>query len=189
MTPHPPLTRRTPKLGRKCEQHRNDRWSRRSSFRQGYFSDALSKNLSKLLCCLSKRCGVCAGRAEQVCREKMMLTGNASPNVRTLRRPAGGAPSAGRRFRANWPAEVRGAGVRVPCTVIDISSVGACLRLEQAPPRTGTLHLIIGNVVAPIPATPAWRKNSLLGIRFLREQSWVLDSCSKRFDPAAWLKD
>jgi len=121
--------------------------------------------------------------------EVKQVTSSVSPNVRALRRPAGGAPSAGRRFRANWPGEVRGAGVRVSCTVIDISSVGACLRLEQAAPTTGTLHLIIGNVVAPIPATPAWRKSTLLGIRFLREQSWVLESCNKRFDPAAWIKD
>ena len=116
------------------------------------------------------------------------MTSNTSPNVRALRRPAGGAPSAGRRFRANWPAEVRGAGVRIPCTVIDISSVGACLRLEQAPPTTGTLHLIVRGV-PPIPATPAWRRNTFLGVRFLHEQSWVLESYGKRFDPAAWLKD
>jgi hypothetical protein len=38
-------------------------------------------------------------------------------------------------------------------------------------------------------ATLAWRKNAFLGVRFLREQSWVLESCSKQFDPAAWLND
>ena len=115
------------------------------------------------------------------------MTSNASPTVRTLRRPAGVATSAGRRFRANWPAAMRGAGVRVACTVIDISSVGACLRLDEAPPGTDTLHLIIGSV-PPIPATLAWRRNAFLGVRFVREQSWVLESYSKRFDPAAWLK-
>ena len=116
------------------------------------------------------------------------MTSNASPNIRTLRRPAGVAASAGRRFRANWPAELRGAGVRVPCTVIDISSVGACLRLEEAPPMAGTLRLIIGRV-PPISATAAWRKNAFLGVRFHHEQSWVLESYRKRFDPAAWLND
>jgi hypothetical protein len=116
------------------------------------------------------------------------VTSSVAPNVRTLRRPAGGAPSAGRRFRANWPAELRAAGVRVPCTVIDISSVGACLRLEDAPPNSGTLRLVIANV-PPIPTVAAWRKNGLLGVRFHQEQSWVVESCSKRFDPAAWLKD
>jgi hypothetical protein len=124
--------------------------------------------------------------ARNKCVEEKNVT--STPTVRTLRRPAGLASSAGRRFRANWPAAVRGAGVRVPCTVIDISSVGACLRLEEAPPRMDTLHLIIGSV-PPIPVALAWRRNTLLGVRFLREQSWVLESYSKRFDPAAWLKD
>ena len=109
-------------------------------------------------------------------------------NVRTLRRPAGSAASAGRRFRANWPAELRGAGIRVPCTVIDISSVGACLRLEEAVPQNGAFRLVIANV-APIAVTAAWRKNMLLGVRFADEQSWVSENQRKRFDPAAWIKD
>ena len=111
-----------------------------------------------------------------------------SSNVRALRRPAGSAASAGRRFRANWPAELRGAGVRVPCTVMDISSVGACLKLEEAPPKNETLRLVIANV-PPIPATATWRKNAFVGVRFADEQAWVLETQSKRFDPAAWIKD
>jgi hypothetical protein len=74
------------------------------------------------------------------------------------------------------------------CTVIDISSVGACLRLEQPLPDAGTLRLIIGNV-PPIAAVAAWRKGTHLGVLFHHEQSWVLASYNKRFDPAAWLKD
>ena len=116
------------------------------------------------------------------------MTASASPNVRPLRRPAGSAPSAGRRFRANWPAELRVAGARIPCTVIDISSVGACLKLEEPLPKEGTLRLIIGHV-PPIQAVATWRKNVHLGVLFHFEQAWVLDSCGKRFDPAAWLKD
>jgi hypothetical protein len=100
-------------------------------------------------------------------------------NIRRLRRPAGGAPSAGRRFRANWPAELRGAGVRTVCTVLDISSAGACLRLEGPMPKATTLRLIIGNV-PPIAAVPAWRKHTLLGLHFPHEQQWVLDSCAGR---------
>ena len=115
------------------------------------------------------------------------MTANLSPNVRALRRPAGGAPSAGRRFRANWPAELRGAGIRVACTVVDISSVGACLRIDQAPPRSGTLQLVVDGV-PPIAATGAWRKDALFGVHFLHEQLWVVESCNKRFDPAAWIK-
>jgi hypothetical protein len=117
----------------------------------------------------------------------MRVTINAPQNVRALRRPAGGAPSAGRRFRADWPAELRGPGIRVSCTVVDISSIGACLRIDQAPPRTGTLDLVIDGV-PPIAATGAWRKDALFGVHFLHEQPWVLESCSKRFDPTAWIK-
>jgi hypothetical protein len=109
-------------------------------------------------------------------------------NVRALRRPAGSAASAGRRFRANWPGELRAAGVRIPCTVIDISSVGACLRLEEAPPKNETLRLIIANV-PPIAVTAAWRSNALLGVHFADEQLWVVESQRKRFDPTAWIKD
>ena len=116
------------------------------------------------------------------------MTSSASQNVRPLRRPTAGTSSAGRRFRANWPAELRGAGIRIPCTVIDISSVGACLRLQEPVPNVGTLRLIIGNV-PPIAAVAAWRKSGFLGVLFHHEQSWVLESYRKRFDPAAWLKD
>jgi hypothetical protein len=105
-----------------------------------------------------------------------------------LRRPAGSAASAGRRYRANWPAELRSAEGHIPCTVIDISRNGACLRLENPSPNTTTLYLIIRSY-APIPAAPAWRKNAFLGLRFLREQPWVMESCGKRFDPTAWIKD
>jgi hypothetical protein len=93
-----------------------------------------------------------------------------SLNVRTLRRPGG--TSSGRRFRANWPAELRGGGERFPCTVVDVSSSGACLRIEH-----------------PLPAVPTWRKANHLGLRFKTEQLWVLDSYQQRFDPAAWLKN
>ena len=115
------------------------------------------------------------------------MTSDTIPNVRTLRRPAGGAPSAGRRFRANWPAELRGAGARLVCTVVDISSVGACLRLHDEVPNTARLRLIIGNV-PPISVDQVWRKGTLLGLRFMDEQHWVLESYRKRFDPAAWLE-
>jgi len=66
--------------------------------------------------------------------------------------------------------------------------VGACLKLEEPLSREGMLRLIIRNV-PPIQAVPAWRKNAYLGVLFHFEQLWVLDSCGKRFDSAAWLKD
>ena len=118
-----------------------------------------------------------AGRA----RNEMSL------NVRTLRRPAG--TSSGRRFRANWPAELRGGGVRVPCTVVDVSSSGACLRIEQQALPKRTEFWLIVEKVPPIPVVAAWRKANHLGLRFRTEQQWVLDSYEQRFDPAAWLKN
>ena len=128
---------------------------------------------------------VFGGRAEQLCE------GDARDSQRILE-CQNAAAACGRhtvcRFRAHWLAEVRGAGMRVPCTVVDISSVGACLRLDHPAPRSGAFHLVIGGG-PPIAAIGAWRKNALFGVRFLREQSWVLDSCGKRFDPAAWIKD
>lgn len=78
--------------------------------------------------------------------------------------------------------------MRIGCTVIDISSVGACLRLEEPLPDVDMLRLIIANV-PPIAAVPTWCKKGLVGIVFQDEQAWVLDSYSKRFDPAAWLED
>ena len=151
------------------------------------FQIALSKNLTMLLSLLEAPTGFtrCFARYRTARRGVQVAV---SSNVRALRRPGGSAASAGRRFRANWPAELRGAGVRVPCTVIDISSVGACLRLEEPPPTNETLRLIIANV-PPIPATSAWRKNAFVGLRFAEEQKWVLETQSKRFDPAAWIKD
>ena len=109
-------------------------------------------------------------------------------NIRTLRRPAGSAISAGRRYRANWPAEVRGGGLRLTCSVVDISTAGACIRMESPAPETSTFRLLIGNV-PPIAARPAWRKKEFLGLQFFDEQHWLLESYSQRFDPTAWLKD
>ena len=111
-----------------------------------------------------------APSSAQTAVQENHVTGSASPNVRPLRRPAGSAPSAGRRFRANWPAELRVAGARIRCTVIDISSVGACLKLEEPLPKDGTLRLIIGKV-PPIQAVPAWRKNADGSKEYLVE--WV----------------
>jgi hypothetical protein len=110
-----------------------------------------------------------------------------SLNVRTLRRPAGSGPSAARRFRANWPAELRGGGVRVPCTVIDISAGGASVRIARVPSGGAQLWLIIDKV-APIAATLAWREKERAGVRFLQEQQWVAESYRQRFDPSAWLR-
>jgi hypothetical protein len=72
--------------------------------------------------------------------------------------------------------------------VIDVSSSGACLRIEQTLPKRTQFWLIVEKV-PPIPAVPTWRKGNHLGLRFKTEQLWVIDSYQQRFDPAAWLKN
>jgi|SRR5215510_14809453 len=114
-------------------------------------------------------------------------TSSVSLNIRTLRRPAGTGATAGRRFRANWPAELRAGSERLVCTVLDISVSGACVRLDQALPKRAQLWLIVEKM-PPIPAVVAWRKGAHVGLSFQKDQSWVLESYQQHFDPAAWLK-
>jgi len=110
-----------------------------------------------------------------------------SVNIRKLRRPAGAGPSAGRRYRANCPAELKAKGARFACSLIDLSVSGACIRIDQALPKDAQLWLIVDGM-PPVAATQAWRKGDHLGLRFLKEQEWVTDTYQQRFDPAAWLK-
>jgi PilZ domain len=108
-------------------------------------------------------------------------------NVRALRRPAGHSVSAGRRFRANWPAELRSGTTRTPCTVVDISSAGACIKIETPLAEASTFRLVIAGI-PPIHARSAWRRKSFVGLNFSAEQDWVLRAYRKRFDPAAWIE-
>jgi hypothetical protein len=108
-----------------------------------------------------------------------------SDNIRPLRRPEGGAS---RRLRANWPAELRGdGGQRIKCTIIDLSSAGARVRLEGDPGDISNARLVI-ETLPPIATALAWRRRDQAGLRFAAEQGWVLDLCAERFDPAAWLR-
>ena len=108
-------------------------------------------------------------------------------NVRRLRRPAT-ANAALRRLRANWPAELRVKGSRIPCSIIDISSSGASLRIEYVPDGDVPVWLVVDKR-PPIAAETAWRKRQQLGIRFLEQQDWVRELTGRRFDPAAWIHD
>jgi hypothetical protein len=109
-------------------------------------------------------------------------------NVRHLRRPAASnSPAAVRRLRANWPAELRVNGKTKPCTVIDISSDGANIRLPQLPNDGESLWLIIDDA-APIPVSIAWRNKGQAGVRFSEEQAWIHDLTRQRFDATAWIE-
>jgi len=111
-----------------------------------------------------------------------------SDNIRPLRRPEGRPGEASRRLRANWPAELRAeGGLRIKCTVIDLSSAGARIRFEGAPGDIGEARLVIDRL-PPIAAALAWRRRDQAGLRFATEQAWVLDLVAERFDPAAWLR-
>jgi hypothetical protein len=105
-----------------------------------------------------------------------------------LRRPAGSAVSAGRRYQVNWTAELRAGADRVPCVVLDVSSGGACLRIKHVPPGPGPL-LLVAPTILPIPVAVAWRKRNRIGLRFLEEQQWVPETCRPPADSAVWLQE
>lgn len=111
-----------------------------------------------------------------------------SSNIRTLRRPANVGSSAGRRLRANWPAKIKAGPTRSPCTLIDVSSTGACIALDRAVEEDVPFWLTIEKM-APISATIVWRKGCHVGLRFLDEQQWISETYKQRFDPAAWLRN
>jgi hypothetical protein len=115
------------------------------------------------------------------------LTSAHPNNIRRLRRPAA-ADNALRRLRADWPAELRVKGSRIPCSIVDISSTGASLRIEYVPEGDIPVWLVVDKM-PPIAAESAWRKRHQLGIRFLEPQAWVRELTDSRFDPAAWIRD
>jgi len=112
---------------------------------------------------------------------------HAVSTVRRLRRPPGSATSSGRRLRANWPAEIKVAGGRAACTVIDVSGAGANLRVSHLPEQAMVWLLI--DKLPPIAASVAWREDGHAGLAFAEEQRWVLDMSRQRFDAAAWIEN
>jgi hypothetical protein len=107
-------------------------------------------------------------------------------NVRRLRSPAAKLTSPGRRFRANWPAQLRIDAARVPCQVIDISVGGAKLDVDGLPKGIHRVWLVV-DFLEPIAAELAWRRRGLLGLRFLKDHPDIARLQNRRFDPAAWL--
>jgi len=113
------------------------------------------------------------------------MTASDAPNIRHLRRPTHNA-AVSRRLKVDWAAELKIDATRIPCTVLDISSAGAQLRIDEAPPAGRKLWLMLPNA-APIPAALAWREEGRVGVRFLREQNWLNRQEARRFDAASWL--
>lgn len=109
-------------------------------------------------------------------------------NIRRIRRPAHNPVSPGRRLRANWPAEMRFGGTRIPCHVLDISTGGAKLKLVGVLPNDLSRVWLIAGTIGPIAAEPVWRKREMLGLRFLQEQPEIARMQTRRFDATAWLE-
>jgi hypothetical protein len=114
------------------------------------------------------------------------MTAPDAPNIRHLRRPMHNGTAASRRLKVEWAAELKVGTTQVPCTVLDISSAGAQLRIDEAPPPSRKLWLMLPNAAA-IPAALAWRQEGRVGVRFLREQNWLHRQEARRFDAAAWI--
>lgn len=107
--------------------------------------------------------------------------------VRQLRRPAGAAPSSGRRLRTDWPAKITGDGKTVECAVLDVSGSGAKIRVEHLPEGLSELSLVL-DARDTLPATIVWQRRNQIGLSFPEEQEWVYEISKQRFDPAAWLR-
>jgi hypothetical protein len=110
-------------------------------------------------------------------------------NVRPMRRPAHNPSSPGRRMRANWPAELRIGSARISCHVIDISVGGAKLKAADPVPGNAMKGWLVLDGFGPMETELLWRKQELVGLRFLRDYPELGDMQTRRFDSAAWLKD
>ncbi len=108
-----------------------------------------------------------------------------SDNIRRLRRPEGADAAPGRRWKTNWPAELVSAAGRIPCTVLDISSWGAQLRLDGAVAMEGRVWLNI-ECVGTIGADIVWRRDNALGVQFVEQQAWIRRLHTQRLDPTSW---
>ena len=106
-------------------------------------------------------------------------------NIRRLRRPETEEEAPGRRWKTNWPAEIAAGGSRVECTVLDISSWGARLRLDGTFLAQGRVWLNI-ECIGTIGADIVWRREDTLGLQFLEQQNWIRLLHTHRLDPTTW---
>lgn len=107
------------------------------------------------------------------------------PNIRRLRRPDSDGSAPGRRWKTDWPAELSTPQGRQRCTVLDISSWGARLRLDTEAALPERVWLVIDSVGA-IAAELVWRRHDTLGLQFLEQQAWIRRLYARRLDPLGW---
>lgn len=106
-------------------------------------------------------------------------------NIRRLRRPDKDDAAPGRRWKTNWPAEIRLSTERVGCVVLDISSWGAQLQLDVPLEEEIHLSLVIENI-GSIAARVMWRRERMIGVQFVEQQAWIRRLHAQRLDPATW---
>jgi hypothetical protein len=78
------------------------------------------------------------------------------------------------RWATWWPAELRGSGGRIACTVEDISRHGAKLRIGAAQIADENVWLVVGEF-GPIAGRVRWRCRDHAGVQFNASQPWGLD--------------
>jgi hypothetical protein len=107
-------------------------------------------------------------------------------NIRPLRRPENVLASPGRRWKTNIPAELSSPAGRIPCTVLDISSWGAQLRVDQAlPPQPRRVSLTL-EAFGTIAAEIVWQRENAVGVQFLQQQAAIRRLHMDRLDPGTW---
>jgi PilZ domain len=107
-------------------------------------------------------------------------------NIRPLRRPENALAAPGRRWKTNMPGELASPAGNVPCTVLDISSWGAQLRVDQAlPPQQQQVSLIL-EAFGAIAAEIVWQRENAVGVQFLQQQAAIRRLHMERLDPATW---
>jgi PilZ domain len=90
-------------------------------------------------------------------------------------------------MRANWPAELRSASIRIPCHVIDISVGGAKLNLARPLPRDLSKIWLVIEPFGPIYGEPVWQRHNTVGLRFFRDQPDIARLQMRRFAASAWI--
>jgi hypothetical protein len=109
---------------------------------------------------------------------------SAQANVRPLRRPGGDEASPNRRWKTQWPGELVSAAGRADCTVLDISSCGAQLALDQ-PPQAGESVSLLLETIGTIAAEVMWRREDRVGLQFSEQQAWLRRLNSQYAEPDA----
>jgi PilZ domain-containing protein len=108
-----------------------------------------------------------------------------SERIRPLRHPGKPKTILDRRWAARWTAELRTSDGLIACTVEDISSHGAKLRIGAAQIADANVWLVIGDF-GPIAARVMWRRGNRAGVQFTSSQPWALDLVMKPDKDNLW---